>query len=150
MKPIEIIDAALIILITLVINAVGTILVLKLYLIRLNIQPYIRMAKAYASQMGTKSQQVQHSTRQKQLATEAKRKVADAAIDELPMGGVLKRVIEKAGLSGEEIFSLIQDQDFMKGVQVIIGTFSGAIQKITGKSEEKPSLGQQEGFIGQR
>lgn len=132
----EIIETALIILFSVILNLSITLVVLILYLKRMNLTPYIRMAKQFASQMGLKSQAVQHDRATVQLAKQAKAKVAKAAIESLPMGGILGRILEKAQVSPEEIFALIQDQNFMKGVQVIINTFSGIVEKVTGKEEK--------------
>lgn len=91
----------------------------------MNLKPYIRMAKQFASSMGMKSQVVQHDAKMKVMQKEAKAKVAKAAINALPMGGILGKIIDKAGISPEEIFALLQDQDFIKGIKVLIDTFGG-------------------------
>ena len=127
---------------TLIINTAGTLLVLRIYLQRLNIKPLLKMARQFASNMGLKSQEVQHTTRNKKLAQAAKQKVANAAIEELPMGGILKRIIDRANISPDEIFALIQDQEFIKGIKVIIGAFGGVVEKITGKGSEEKKLDQ--------
>lgn len=103
----------------------------------MNLKPYVRMAKQFASQMGLQSQKVQHQKANVILVKNAKAKVAQAAIESLPMGGILQSILAKAHVTPEEIFALIQDADFMKGVQVIIGTFSGIIGKVTGKEKEE-------------
>ena len=129
----DILEIALIIIIATIINGLGTLLLLKLYLKRMNLQPYIRMAKQFASQMGMKSQAVQHEAKMKVMQKEAKAKVAHAAIESLPMGGILGRIIEKAGISPDEIFALLQDADFIKGIKVLLETFGGIKDKILGK-----------------
>ena len=100
------------------------------------------MARQFASAMGQQSQVVQHERKNVKLAAEAKVKVLDAAIETLPMGGILKQVLLKAQVSPDEIFALMQDQNFMKGVQVIIKTFSGVIDKISGKDKEETVMQQ--------
>ncbi|MCJ7559269.1 hypothetical protein MUO79_01460 [Candidatus Bathyarchaeota archaeon] len=126
-------EAAFIILISVIVSGIGTLLVLRLYLKKY--APYVRMARQFASQMGMKSQVVQHDTRMKVMQKEAKAKVAKAAIESLPMGGILGKIIDKAGISPEEIFALLQDQDFIKGIKVLMDTFSGVVGKITGKDK---------------
>jgi hypothetical protein len=140
----EIIEAALLIAICVIINVVGTWLLLQIILIRMNLKPYVRMAKQFASQMGLKSQVVQHQKANVELVKTAKAKVTQAAIESLPMGGILQSILAKAHVTPEEIFALIQDQDFMKGVQVIIGTFSGIIGKVTGKGEKDENQANQD------
>jgi hypothetical protein len=67
----------------------------------------------------------------------AKEKAMKGAINTLPGGGILRAILEKSGLTGEEMFALMQDQDFLKGIKVIIDTFSGVggfiKEKITGE-----------------
>jgi 3-oxoacyl-[acyl-carrier-protein] synthase III len=133
----DIIEAALIILVSVIVNVTITYLVLQLILIKMNLKPYVRMAKQFASQMGLQSQKVQHQKANVELVKQAKAKVTKAAIDSLDMGGILSKILDKAGISPEEIFALIQDQDFMKGVKVIIDTFGGIVGKVTGKGGEK-------------
>lgn len=103
---------------------------------RTNLKPFIRMAKQYASQMGEKSQEVQHQTRNRKLATQAKEKMVNGFIDQLPGGGILKRVVESQHISPDELFAVIQDQNFIKGIKVIIDTFGGIVQKVTGRESE--------------
>jgi len=136
----DILEIALIIFITLVIDGLTTILVLKYYLWQLKLGPVLRMGKAWAGQMGTKSQQVQHAAKMKVMQTEAKAKVAKAAVEALPMGGILGKIIDKAGISPEEIFALLQDQDFIKGIKVLLDTFGGIKDAILKK--EKPEESQ--------
>jgi len=133
----EISDVAVTIVMTIVINAMLTLLVLKYYLWKMNLTPYIRLAKQMASQLGMKGQASKHDTRMKAIQKEAKAKVAGAAISALPMGGMLGKIIEKAGISPEEIFALLQDQDFIKGIKVLMDTFGGVVGKITGKDGGK-------------
>ena len=87
--------------------------------------------------MGQKSGEVRHNRVVKRMNVQTKKKIADAAIEELPGGEILKRVISRANISPDEIFNLIQDENFMKGVVIIIKTFGGFMNKITGKGEEK-------------
>jgi len=131
------IEATLIVVICIILNLIGTALLIKLILIKAGLQPYIRMAKQFASQMGLKSQAVQHEAKQKVMAKEAKAKVARAAVDSLPGGGMLGKIIERAGVTPDEIFALLQDQDFIRGIKVLMDTFSGVVQKITGKGESE-------------
>jgi hypothetical protein len=133
----SIIEAALIILISIIVNGVATLLVLKYYLMRTNLKPFIRMAKQFASQMGTKSQEVQHETRNLKLAKQAKQKFVNGAIQELPMGGLLKKIMDSQHISSDEVFAVLQDQNFIKGIKVIINTFSGIADRITGKGESE-------------
>jgi hypothetical protein len=133
----DIIETTLIILISVIVNLSATYVLLQLVLIRMNLKPYVRMAKQFASQMGTKSQEVQHNTANIKLAKTAKAKVTKAAIESLPMGGVLAQILAKAQVSPDEIFALMQDANFMKGVQVIINTFGGIAGKIMGKDKEE-------------
>lgn len=123
-----------------VLNLSITIFALRVYLRKF--APYVRMARQFASAMGQQSQVVQHERKNVKLAAEAKVKVLDAAIETLPMGGILKQVLLKAQVSPDEIFALMQDQNFMKGVQVIIKTFSGVIDKISGKDKEETVMQQ--------
>jgi len=95
------------------------------------------MAKQFASQMGTKSQVVQHDARNVKLAKVAKQKFVDGAIQELPMGGLLKKIMDSQHISSDELFAVLQDQNFIKGIKVIINTFGGIIEKITGKGESE-------------
>ena len=94
------------------------------------------MGKQFASINGFKSQKVQHQRAAVAMNTNTKKKIADAAISELPLGGLLQRIIEKAGISPNEIFGLIQDENFMKGVMVIMNLFGGVVGKVTGKDEK--------------
>jgi hypothetical protein len=129
-------DIAIIVGISAIVNVFITWLLLQLILIKMNLKPYVRMAKQFASQMGLNSQKVQHDKRTKEMATAAKAKVTAAAIDTLPMGGILKQVLSKAQVTPDEIFALLQDPNFMKGVKVMIDTFGGIYQKITGAGKE--------------
>ena len=109
----------------------------KYYIKKFNLAPFVRMAKQFASQNGLKSQVVQHATRQKEQNKETKEKFVKGAIQSLPMGQLLQNVMDSQGISGEEIFGLLQDQDFMKGIMVMVNTFGGVVKKLSGKSGDK-------------
>ena len=131
----DISEVALIVFLSVIVNGVATLLVLKWYLWKMNLKPYIRMAKQFASHMGVRSQVVQHDAKMKVMQKEAKAKVAHAAIDALPMGGILGKIIDKAGISPDEIFALLQDQDFIKGIKVLVETFGGIKDAILRKDK---------------
>ena len=104
-------------------------------------KPLIRFAKQYMSHLGVKSQEVQHEHRAVIRQKETKEKLAKGFVKELPFGGTLQRVMEAQGISGEEIFEVVQDEKFMKGVMVIINTFGNIVGKVTGKKEGEESTG---------
>ena len=126
-----------IIVLTVIINVCVTVVLFRIAIWKLGLQRYLRMASQYASMMGQKSGEVRHNRVVKRMNVQTKKKIADAAIEELPGGEILKRVISRANISPDEIFNLIQDENFMKGVVIIIKTFGGFMNKITGKGEEK-------------
>lgn len=117
-------------------NVTVTILLFKLIVMKLGLSKYMRLASAGASALGHKSGEVRHMRKVAAMNEGTKKRITDAAIQELPMGAVLQRVIERAGISPTEIFNLLQDQDFMKGVMVMINTFGGVVSRITGKGEK--------------
>lgn len=130
-------DAAIVIVCSAIINVLLTVLLLRLILIKLKLKPIIRMAQQAASMMGTTSQQVQHTAKLKATQKVAKEKAMKGAIQSLPGGSILQTILTKSGLSPEEMFALMQDQDFLKGIKTIIDTFQGAAgfikEKVTGE-----------------
>lgn len=101
----------------------------------------IGMAKNYASILGEKSGESRRGAKNKILVKGAKEKVINGMIEQLPLGGLLKKIMEDKGVSAEEIFALIQDEDFMKGVKAILGMFGAVADKITGHdSVAKPAV----------
>lgn len=110
---------------------------------KLNIKPLIAMARRFASSMGEKSGQVRTTKKNQVIVARTKQKIVDGAIETLPLGNVLKGIMERQGISAEEIFVTLQDENFIKGIQVLIKTFSGLAGKITGRTDKNEQTAQQ-------
>jgi len=108
----------------------------KFYIKRYNLKPFIRMAKQFASQNGIKSQQTQHQTRMTAQNKQTKTKLAKGLVETLPFGGTLQKIMESQGISGEEIFNVMQEPNFVKGIMVIVDAFGGVASRLTGKPKE--------------
>ena len=132
----DILETTAILILSAVLNIIITYVILRIILFKLNLKPLITFAKAYAGQMGMRSGESKRKVKNAVLAKGAKAKVTAAAIEELPGGGLIKKIIEKAGVSPEEIFALLTDSEFMAGIQVMVKTFGGVVEKLTGKDKE--------------
>lgn len=82
-----------------------------------------RMASAYASMMGQKSGVVRRGKRTKKLNAEAKEKIADGLLKEIPFGGKIK----EWGLTPDHLFSLLADKEFISGIAVLYNTTKSVI-----------------------
>lgn len=135
------IDTALYIIVSIGTSLTVTIIFWRYIIYKLKLKPLLVMGRRFASSMGQESQAVQHTAKLKQTQKIAKEKAMKGAVDSLPGGGILRAILEKSGLTGEEMFALMQDQDFLKGIKVIIDTFSGVgafvKEKVTGQKSEQ-------------
>ena len=135
----DILESTLIIGLTLILNGLLTIALLKIILVKYNLKPIITMAKQAASMLGQQSQKVQADSRTVKLRKQAKEKVVKGAIEQLPGGSMLQKIVESQGISPDELFSLATDENFVKGIAFILkqfGSLTGAIAgKLSGNKE---------------
>ena len=115
---------------TIIINVI-----IAFYMRKYGLSKVAKFAKMYMSHLGVKSQEAQHTAKQKELAAGAKDKMAKAAMEEVPLLG---RIAERAGVSGEEIFAVLQDKEFLNGMGVIVDIGDSLIKRLRGTGEEKP------------
>lgn len=137
----ELLEAAFLIVTCVIINGIATLLFVKLAIRKLGLSRFIRLGKQFASSMGTQSQVVQHDRKFKALQQGAKEKVMKGAIASLPGGSFIEAALAKAQISPDEIFALMQDENFVKGLLKIKDTVGGLIGKISGGGEGGESKG---------
>jgi len=135
----DIIDLPLMALFVIVFDTIIINILIQYYLRKYGLGKVAKFAKMYMSHLGEKSQVAQHNARQKIIAKEAKDKMAKAALEEVPLLG---RIADRAGVNGEEIFALLQDQEFMKGMGVIVDIGDGLLKRLKGVETKKPENNQ--------
>lgn len=124
-----------------VINALITLIVAKAILKATGINRLLPAVKQMYSMMGQHSQANRRDARQIILAKQGREKMTRAAIETLPMGNAIQKMIEKSGITPDELWATLQDENFIKGVKVIYSTFGSLFEKITGRGEEKKEEG---------
>jgi Sec-independent protein translocase protein TatA len=141
----SIVFGAEIIALSVIINVSITILAAKLIIKAALPKGAMQAVKQFRTMMGERSQVVQHTAKQRQLAAVGKQKMTKAAIETLPMGGAIQSMIDKAGITPDELWATLQDEEFLKGIMVIYRAFGGLIGKITGHEGKKEDASQTQG-----
>ena len=98
------------------------------------------MGKRFASSMGSASGEAKHYKQTIQLQNSAKEKIVHNGMKALPFGEQLEPFIAKMGLTNDEVFALLQNQDFVKGIMTIIqmgGNVVGFISQSLGGAPKK-------------
>ena len=132
-------DLIYMITISAVINIVITVLFIRIMVWKLGLQRYMRLAQQGATMLGQRSGEVRGKRAVQRQNIQTKTKLATAAFDELPFGGLLKRLVDRAGVTGDELWNLLQDENFIKGLEVLAelgGGLLGKLSKLTSKSDE--------------
>ena len=140
-KTMDYLTMALTILISAIINVAVTIALFKLIVMKLGLQKYLRFASQRAAELGTLSGKAKQGRIQAVKNKGTQEKLLNGVIESLPMGGAIKQVMERQGLSGSDVFEALQDENFIKGVMFLYKTFGGIANKISGKLSGKEESG---------
>jgi hypothetical protein len=135
----ELLDFGLMALIAATVDVTMVTILWHFYIKKYNLHPFIRFAKQYAGILGAKGGASKRDVKLRAKNTVTETKLLDGLIAQIPMGGAIKAIMEKQGLSGLDVFDALQDENFVKGVKVLYSAFGGIVGKFQGKPAEETS-----------
>ena len=136
----DLIDIPLMIAFVIVFDTIIISILLKLTLRKYGLDKVAPLAKQYMSHLGKQSQANQGDKRLKVQNTQAKRAIAEGIFDDLPLGGTIKKALIRRNVPPEALFGLLQDKEFMAGVEVIakgFGVATGKLSEMMHKKEQE-------------
>lgn len=137
----DLVDIPLMIGFVIVFDTIIISILIKLTLRKYGLDKVAPLAKQYMSHLGKQSQANQGDKRLKVQNTQAKRAIAEGIFDDLPLGGTIKKALIRRNVPPEALFGLLQDKEFMAGVEVIakgFGAATGKLSEILKKEQEEP------------